>query len=55
VVGGFASVFALVVGWMPKGKFDLEQASLLSTSSIVTASLASFFLGLIMIGVIIGN
>merc|ERR1711953_257034 len=55
VVGGLASIFALLVGWLPQLKFDLAQALLLSTSSILTASMASFCLGVIMIGVIIAS
>ena len=51
VVGGLASIFALLVGW----RFDLTEALLLCTSSILTASLASFCLGVIMIGVIIAS
>ena len=55
VVGGLASIFALIVGWGPQLKFDLNHALLLSTSSVLTASLASFCLGVIMIGVIIAS
>ena len=35
-------------------RFDIDQAFLLTTSSVVTASLASFTLGVIMILVVIG-
>ena len=45
----------MLVGWLPQLKFDLTQALLLSTSSILTASMASFCLGVIMIGVIIAS
>ena len=36
-------------------RFDLANALLVFTSSVITASMASFCLGIIMIGVIIGN
>ena len=35
-------------------RFDLANALLVFTSSVITASMASFCLGIIMIGVIIG-
>ena len=49
VVGGLASIFAMIFD------FDLKKALLLSTSSIITASLASFSLGIVMIGVILAS
>ena len=36
-------------------RFDVEQAFLLTTSSVVTASLASFTLGVVMILVVMGK
>ena len=36
-------------------RFDLAEALLVFTSSVLTASMASFCLGIIMIGVIIGK
>jgi len=55
VVGGLAAIFALLVGWIPQLKFNLVDALLLFTSSIFTASMASFSLGVVMIGVIIAS
>ncbi len=45
VVGFLAAVAAMVLGWIPEGKFDLNHAFLLSASSVLTASFASFVLG----------
>ncbi|XP_021001191.1 solute carrier family 41 member 1 isoform X2 [Parasteatoda tepidariorum] len=53
VVGFLASLFAMIMGWIPEGKFNLEHAALLCASSLVTASLASFVLGCVMVGVVI--
>ncbi|KAB7502558.1 Solute carrier family 41 member 1 [Armadillidium nasatum] len=53
VVGFLASVAAMVMGWIPDGKFDFLHSLLLCASALVTASFASFILGLIMVGVII--
>lgn len=53
VVGSLAAILALAMSWLPQFKFDLDQALLLSTASVVTASLASFTLGLVMILVIL--
>lgn len=53
VVGFLASVAAVVLGWIPDGHFDVNHALILCTSSVVTASIASFVLGAIMILVII--
>ncbi|PSN44704.1 Solute carrier family 41 member 2 [Blattella germanica] len=53
VVGFLASIAAMVMGWVPEGKFDLAHGLLLCASSLVTASLASFVLGLVMVAVII--
>jgi len=36
-------------------RFEIDQALLLTTSSVVTASLASFTLGVVMIIVVIGE
>ncbi|MCL4134534.1 UNVERIFIED_CONTAM: hypothetical protein GTU68_010919 [Idotea baltica] len=52
--GGFlASVAAMVMSWIPEGNFDLLHSLLLCASALVTASLASFILGVIMVGVIL--
>ncbi|GFR06041.1 solute carrier family 41 member 1, partial [Trichonephila clavata] len=53
VVGFLASVFAMIMDWIPEGQFNLEHALLLCAASIVTASLASFILGCVMVGVVI--
>lgn len=45
VVGFLASLAAMIMGWVPEGKFDLNHGMLLCASSLVTASLASFVLG----------
>ncbi|GFT69068.1 solute carrier family 41 member 1 [Nephila pilipes] len=53
VVGFLASLFAMIMDWIPEGEFNLEHALLLCAASIVTASLASFILGCVMVGVVI--
>ncbi|XP_066960485.1 solute carrier family 41 member 1-like isoform X4 [Macrobrachium rosenbergii] len=53
VVGFLASVAAVVMGWIPEGAFDIIHALLLCASALVTASFASFILGVIMVGVIL--
>ncbi|CAG9564639.1 unnamed protein product [Danaus chrysippus] len=53
LVGFLAAMAAVVMGWIPKGEFDIHHAMLLCASSVLTASFASFGLGLIMIGVIV--
>lgn len=53
VVGFLASVAAMIFGWIPEGTFNIHHALLLCASSLVTASLASFVLGCIMVGVVI--
>ena len=45
VVGFLASMFAMVMGWIPKGEFPLNHALLLCASSLFTAAVASFVLG----------
>ncbi|XP_041982238.1 solute carrier family 41 member 1-like [Aricia agestis] len=53
LVGFLAAMVAVAMGWIPKGEFDIQHAILLCASSVLTASLASFFLSLIMIGVVV--
>lgn len=53
VVGLLASIAAVVFGWVPKGKFSINHALLLCASSVGTAFMASFLLGLVMVGVIL--
>jgi len=40
---------AMIMGWIPEGKFDIDHGLLLCASSLVTASLASFVLGALLI------
>lgn len=53
VVGFLASLAAVIFGWVPKGNFNLQHALLLCASSVGTAFVASFVLGLVMVGVIL--
>uniref|UniRef100_A0A6B0V8U3 Putative divalent cation transporter n=1 Tax=Ixodes ricinus TaxID=34613 RepID=A0A6B0V8U3_IXORI len=53
VVGFLASIFAVVMGWIPDGEFSWQHALLLCSSSLFTASVASLVLGMVMIGVVI--
>ncbi|KAG1674999.1 Solute carrier family 41 member 2 [Nymphon striatum] len=55
VVGFLASLAAMIMGWIPDGKFDWNHALLLCAASLVTASLASFVLGIIMVLVVIAS
>ncbi|XP_031365308.1 solute carrier family 41 member 1-like isoform X2 [Apis dorsata] len=53
VVGFLGSVVAIVMGAFRNGTISFDHAYLLCASSLVTASLASFVLGLITAGVIV--
>ena len=53
VVGFVASLVAVVMDGLKMREFDLDHAMLLCASSVVTASIASFLLGLVMVGVIV--
>ncbi|KAL4226864.1 hypothetical protein ACF0H5_014843 [Mactra antiquata] len=53
VVGFLASMVAMIMGWIPEGKFNIHHALLLCASSMSTAALASFILGSIMVGVVL--
>ncbi|KAG7198274.1 hypothetical protein KM043_005677 [Ampulex compressa] len=53
VVGFLGSVVAIVMGAFRNGTVSLDHAYLLCASSLITASLASFVLGLITAGVIV--
>ncbi|XP_041349862.1 solute carrier family 41 member 1-like [Gigantopelta aegis] len=53
VVGLVASVVAMVMGWIPEGEFNFHHGVLLCASSVFTAAVASFILGLIMVAVIL--
>jgi len=55
VVGFLASITGMLMGWGPAGKLNLDHGLLLCASSVVTASLASFVLGIVMVLVIVGS
>jgi len=55
VVGFLASITGMLMGWGPAGKLNMDHGLLLCASSVVTASLASFVLGIVMVLVIIGS
>ena len=56
VVGTLAAIFALFMHWLSScsepsysKELDLNEALMLTTSSVLTASIASFVLGIIMV------
>lgn len=53
VVGLLASLAAVALGWLPEAKFDIHHGLILGASALVTASVASFVLGLVMSAVIL--
>lgn len=53
VVGLMASMAAVALGWIPEAQFNINHALLLCASALVTASVASFLLGLVMVAVIL--
>ncbi|XP_076176957.1 solute carrier family 41 member 1-like isoform X2 [Ptiloglossa arizonensis] len=53
VVGLLASIAAVTLGWIPEARFDAHHALLLCASALVTAFVASFLLGLVMVTVIL--
>ena len=53
VIGALASFAAVLFGWLSDGVLKIEDALLLCASSLITASVASFALGGIMIIVIL--
>ncbi|XP_014217145.1 solute carrier family 41 member 1-like [Copidosoma floridanum] len=53
VVGMLASLAAVVLGWIPEAHFDMHHGLLLCASSLLTASVASFLLGIVMVAVIL--
>ena len=44
-MGFLAALAAMLLAWIPEGKFDIHHAFLLCASSVLTAALASFILG----------
>ncbi|XP_035306581.1 solute carrier family 41 member 2 isoform X3 [Cricetulus griseus] len=55
VVGFLAAVAAIILGWIPEGKYYLSHSVLLCSSSVATAFIASLLQGIIMVGVIVGS
>lgn len=55
VIGFLAAVAAVILGWIPEGKFQIGHAVLLCSSSVATAFIASMLQGIIMVGVIVGS
>ncbi|CAG2104877.1 unnamed protein product, partial [Medioppia subpectinata] len=53
IVAFLAAIFAITMDWLPEGEFNFSHAILLCASSLLTASIASFLLGLLMIVVVI--
>ncbi|XP_011142779.1 solute carrier family 41 member 1 [Harpegnathos saltator] len=53
VVGLLASLAAIILGWVPEAHFDMHHGLLLCASALITASVASFLLGLVMVAVIL--
>ena len=55
IVGLIASTFAIFMDWLPEKKIDFSHGLLLCAASVVTASIASFVLGLVMVFVILAS
>ena len=55
VIGFLASITGLGLGYFKNGILNLNHGLLMCASSVVTASLASFVLGLVMVAVIVGS
>ncbi|PKU40716.1 solute carrier family 41 member 2 [Limosa lapponica baueri] len=55
VVGFLAAVAAVILGWIPEGKYRFDHSILLCSSSVATAFIASLLQGIIMVGVIVGS
>lgn len=45
VVGFLAAVAAIILGWIPEGKYYLDHSILLCSSSVATAFIASLLQG----------
>ena len=50
-----ASAFAVLMDWLPEKRIDFSHGLLLCASSVVTASVASFALGAVMVLVILAS
>ena len=55
IVGLIASAFAIFMDWLPEQKINFSHGLLLCAASVVTASIASFILGLVMVFVILAS
>ncbi|GFR73926.1 solute carrier family 41 member 2 [Elysia marginata] len=55
VVGLLSSLTAMVLGWIPKGEFNVNHALLLCASSLFTATSASLVLGGVMVFVVLSS
>ena len=53
VIGFLAAFTGVIMGWATTGKIDGDHVLLLASSSVCTASIASFVLGLVMVLVIL--
>lgn len=53
VVGFLAALFAVTMGSLPEGEVNVRHALMLVAASLLTASVASFVLGVFMIVVVI--
>ena len=53
IVAALASIAAVIFRWIPSDQFNIHHAFLMCASSLITASLASLFLGAVMCSVII--
>uniref|UniRef100_A0A671EKX5 Solute carrier family 41 member n=1 Tax=Rhinolophus ferrumequinum TaxID=59479 RepID=A0A671EKX5_RHIFE len=54
VVGFLAAMAALLLGALSRGELDFEKVELLCASSVITAFLAAFALGMLMVCIVIG-
>jgi len=52
VIGFLAAFTGILMGWMTTGSTKMEHVLLLATSSVCTASIASFVLGVVMVFVV---
>ncbi|ESO07216.1 hypothetical protein HELRODRAFT_140436, partial [Helobdella robusta] len=53
VVGLLASIFAILLGWIPSGKLHVMHGFLMCAGSVLTAVLATLILGSLMVGVVL--